>query len=438
MTVAVKPEAAPYLEAFRNQEVNPSDPDWLLDRRGAALKQFAALGFPTRREEPWRFTNLAPLARAAFPPAPRPEPALHRLVLEPYLVGGDAHRIVLINGYVVSALSPVGRLPKGVWLGSTAEALAKRPDLAEAGFDERDATAGQPFAALNGALFGDGFVLALAPGAVLEAPVEIIHIGHADAQSVHPRSAVIARAGSKATLVETFYGSGGAWTNSVLRIELGERASLDHVRIQAELPDAIHFGVTRTRLGRGARYESFTLTTGARLSRQDVQVAIEGEGAYCGVSGAYLLRGEQEATTATVIDHVAPGGTTREVFKGVIDDRAHGVFLGRIGVRPGADKTDAHQLNRNLLLSPRAAVDTKPELEILADDVKCSHGATVGDLDEAALFYLRSRGIDDVAARRMLIEAFATDAIDSAVSVGKLRVHLRRRLTAWLEKSGSS
>ncbi|MGH7124411.1 MAG: Fe-S cluster assembly protein SufD [Stellaceae bacterium] len=437
MTTAVKPETAPYLEAFRTQEGNPSEPDWLLDRRAAALKQFAALGFPTRREEPWRFTNLTPLARTVFPPA-RPGQLTGHLSLEPYRVRDAAHRIVVIDGYEVSTLSPIGRLPEGVWLSSTARALTERPDLAIAGFDERDVTSAQAFASLNGALFGDGFVLALSPGAVLDAPVEIIYANRAPAQSAHPRSAIIAGAGSRATVVETFLGGHDAWTNSVLRIELGEKASLDHVRIQDELPDAIHFGVTRARLERGARYESFTLTTGARLSRQDVQVAIEGEGAYCGVSGAYLLRGEQEATTATVIDHAARGGTTREIFKGVLDDRAHGVFLGRIGVRPGADKTDAHQLNRNLLLSPRAAVDTKPELEILADDVKCSHGATVGDLDEAALFYLRSRGIDEAAARGMLIEAFATDAIETAVPVGELRVHLRRRLGAWLEQNGSS
>jgi Fe-S cluster assembly protein SufD len=437
MTVAIKPETAPYLEAFRSHESGADEPDWLLDHRAAALKQFAALGFPTRRQEPWKFTNLTPLSRAVFPPARPPEPAQYRVLLEPYLVGGAAHRIVLINGYVVPELSPIGRLPKGVWLGSTACALAERPDLALAGFDERDATSAQPFAALNGAFFGDGFVLALEPGAVLEATVEIIHVGRVAAQSVHPRSAVIAGAGSRATVVETFCGSGAGWTNGVLRIDLGADAALNHVRIQDEDTEAIHFGVTRVGLARGARYDNFTLTTGARLSRQDVQVAIEGEGARCGVNGAYLLRGEQEATTATVIDHAAPGGTTREVFKGALEDRAHGVFLGRIAVRPGADKTDAHQLNRNLLLGPRAAVDTKPELEILADDVKCSHGATVGDLDEAALFYLRSRGIDEAAARRMLIEAFAADAIEGAVAAGELRVHLRRRLAAWLEQRGS-
>ena len=437
MSTIIKQEAAPYLEAFQSRESDAAEPDWLRDRRAAALERFASLGFPTRRDEPWRFTNLAPLAREAYPPAPPPKPSKSRLPLEPYLVAGAAHRIVMIDGYVVPELSAIGRLPKGAWLGSTARALAERPDLAEAGYDERDATSAQPFAALNGAFFGDGFVLALAAGAVLEELVEVIHVASTVGRSLHPRSAVIAGAGSRATLVETFCGA-GAWTNGVLRIELGADASLDHVRIQDEALDAIHFGVTRARLGRGARYESFTLTTGARLSRQDVQVVIEGEGARCGVNGAYLLRGQQEATTATVIDHAAPGGTTREVFKGVLEDRAHGVFLGRIAVRPGADKTDAHQLNRNLLLSPRAAVDTKPELEIFADDVKCSHGATVGDLDEAALFYLCSRGIDETAARRLLIEAFATDAIEATVSVGDLAAHLRRRLGVWLEQSGSA
>src|SRR5262249_49372191 len=173
MTTAIKPEAAPYLEAFRSQQANPREPEWLLDRRAAALKKFGTLGFPTRRDEPWRFTNLTPLGRAVFPPAP--PPAKYRPELGSYLVDGAAHRIVLIDGYVGPELSPIGRLPEGVWLGSTARALVERRDLAEAGFDDRDTTAVQPFASLNGALFGDGFVLALAPGAVLDAPIEIIH-----------------------------------------------------------------------------------------------------------------------------------------------------------------------------------------------------------------------------------------------------------------------
>ncbi|HUN49455.1 MAG TPA: SufD family Fe-S cluster assembly protein, partial [Stellaceae bacterium] len=209
------------------------------------------------------------------------------------------------------------------------------------------------------------------------------------------------------------------------------------IKIQIDGREAIHTALTRANLAHSAIYANFTLTLGARLSRQDTQVAINDEQVCLYLDGAYLLRDDQEATTATFVDHAAPNGKTREIFKGVMDDRSHGVFLGKIAVRPGADKTDAHQLNRNLLLSRRASADTKPELEILADDVKCSHGATVGDLDETALFYLRSRGIPEPAARRMLIESFAVDAIESAVTEPGLRAHLRRHLDTWLEKRGS-
>jgi Fe-S cluster assembly protein SufD len=202
--------------------------------------------------------------------------------------------------------------------------------------------------------------------------------------------------------------------------------------LQDEPRDAINFAMTRARLAKGASLDSFALTTGARLSRHDIIARMEGEGARLALNGAYLLRGEQEATTAIVVDHAAPGGTTREVWKGVVDERAHGVFLGTIQVRPHAQKTDAHQLNKNLLLSRRAHVDTKPELEILADDVKCSHGATVGDLDENALFYLRARGIAEPEARRMLIEAFAADALDEVENVA-LRRYLTEHVQTWLD-----
>jgi Fe-S cluster assembly protein SufD len=435
MTV-IKAETAPYLEAFRARSAIPGEPKWLVTRRAAALDRFAELGFPTRREEMWRFNDLKPLTKVPFPPAAAAtvEPA----ALAPYRLEGKAHRLVLVNGRFAPDLSEIGRLPDGVWLGSTAHALKTRPELVEAAFDESDVSGAQPFAALNGAFFADGFILALEPGVSLDLPVEVIHFGRAATPHLcHLRSAVLAEARSRVTLVESFAGTGLSWNNSVMSVRIGEGAALRHVKIQAEAAEAIHFALTRASLGRDARYETFALAVGARLSRQDTQVAMQGEGAHLQLGGAYLLRGEQEATIAPFVDHQAPGGETREVVKGVVDDRAHGVFLGTITVRPGADKTDAHQLNRNLLLSRRAAVDTKPELEIFADDVKCSHGATVGDLDEAALFYLRSRGIAEAEARRMLIEAFAADAIDRANAEGAVDLLLRRVLQSWLEKRGS-
>jgi Fe-S cluster assembly protein SufD len=434
MTV-IKAETAPYLEAFRATAGKGSEPRWLTTRRQTALARFAELGFPTRRDEAWRFNDLRALQRTPFPPAPSGVP-MAADAIEDYRAPGATHRMVFVNGHFAPDLSDIGVLPDGVWLASTARTIAEHPELLQEGLDETDLIGGQAFASLNAALFADGIVLALAPGVVLEHPVEVIHLGQAAApQSVHLRNAVLLGRGSRATLIESFAGQGVYWTNAVTLVQAGEGAVLHHVKLQDEGREAIHFAVVRARLDREARYDSFVLTLGGRLSRHDTLTAMMGDAATCALNGAYLLRGEQEATNATFVDHAAPGGSTQEVFKGVVDERAHGVFLGKIAVRPDAQKTDARQLNRNLLLSPRAAVDTKPELEILADDVKCSHGATVGDLDESAVFYLRTRGIPLVEARRMLIEAFAADALET-VEDAVLRAHLGRHVQRWLAKPG--
>lgn len=434
MTTIIKAETAPYIEAFRARPLL-AEPSWLTARREAALARFAELGFPTRRQEMWRFTDLRPLQRGIFPPAPA-ESAAGPLRLDAQGLAGAAHRLVFVNGRFAPDLSAIGDLPRGAWLASTAATFKARPDLLEQALDETDRLGGQPFAALNAAFFSDGFILSLDPGVVLGAPLEIIHVGRAEGSpSLHLRNAVLLGAGSRATIFESFVGEGVYWTNAVSIMRLAEGARLDHAKLQDEGREAIHFAANRAVLAAGARFDSFLLTLGARLSRHDTLAAINGEGGECGLNGAYLLRGEQEATMATFVDHAAPGGTTREVFKGVVEERAHGIFLGKIAVRPHAQKTNAHQLNRNLLLSPRAVVDTKPELEILADDVKCSHGATIGDLDENALFYLRARGITEAEARRMLIEAFATDALDTVENIG-IRAHLADRLQGWLAYRG--
>jgi Fe-S cluster assembly protein SufD len=427
----VKSDTAPYLDAFRARprEKEKNLPPWVTARREASLARFAELGFPTRRQEAWRFTNLAALQRAAFPPAPALVPMRYRLALEPYVLPDAGHRLLFMDGQVILADAPF--TAPGVWFGTTADALVRRPELAEAAFDASETADAQPFVALNGAFFADGFILALEPGAVLEQPLQIIHLSHTAGHSAHPRSAILAGAGSRATIVETFLGGGASWTNAVTRIRLDAGASVRHVTLQDSAVDSIHFAHNRVTLGRDARYDSFVLTLGAQLSRQESVVAMAGEGATVGLNGAYLLRGTQEATTVAFVDHQAPGGTTRELWKGVVDGRAHGVFLGTIAVRPDAQKTDAQQTNKNLLLSRRAAVDTKPQLEILADDVKCSHGAAVGDLDEAALFYLRARGIAEDEARRMLIEGFAADALDT-VGDAALRAHLAGHVQRWL------
>jgi Fe-S cluster assembly protein SufD len=423
-----KPETAPYRAAF-------APAGTLAEKRREAFARFEKLGFPTRREEAWRFTNLRLLQAEVFLPHPKPLKPAQREgegAISPYFLAGDTHRIVLVNGRFAPALSKIGSLPKGATLGSAAEIAAKQPALAERLLDQTDIAGGQAFASLNAALFADGFVLVVDAGVTLEKPVEIIHWGQAAETSFHLRNLIQLGAGSRATVIESYAGGGRYWTNAVALVDLEAGAALRHVKVQDESTDAIHFGQVRASLGADARYESFVLTLGGRLSRHDSFATFAGEGAACGLFGAYLLRGEQEATNATFVDHAVPKCATSEVFKGVVDERAHGVFLGKIAVRPQAQKTDAHQLNKNLLLSPRANVDTKPELEILADDVKCSHGATVGDLDEQALFYLQARGIPADEARRMLIEAFAADAIDRIEDDTALRAHLLAHVQRWL------
>ena len=343
----------------------------------------------------------------------------------------QTHRIVLLDGRVSKELSNIGSLPGGALLLPAAEALKTRPELIQAAFDASEETGAQPFASLNAAFFADGFVLALEPGVVLETPVEIIHFG-ASAGAFHLRNIIHAGAGSSATIVETAVSAGASWTNTVTAAIVGAGATIRHVKIQDEAKDAIHLSMVRSTVAEGGRYETFVLTLGARLSRQDIHVAAAGEAASVAINGAYLLRGEQEATIAPFVDHQALGCQTTEIVKGVMQDQAHGVFLGKMAVRPGADGTDAHQLNQNLLLSPKASVDTKPELEIFADEVKCSHGATVGDLDENALFYLQARGIYEEAARAMLVEAFAASVIDAAGLNPALSAHLQRHVREWL------
>jgi Fe-S cluster assembly protein SufD len=417
-----------YTKAFQAPD---GEPAWLAERRRGALARFAELGLPTRRQENWRFTNVRALETTVYPPAAG-ETAGDESVLAGHRLGSPSHRIVLVNGRYAAALSDVSRLPAGVWLGSLEAALKDLPDLAAELFDGSEAVANQPFVALNAAFAGDGFVLVLDDGIALDWPVEIIHLGRAASPvSVHTRHAVMAGKYSRASIVESHAGSGPYWRNAVAMIRLGEGAAVHHVTLQDEAREAIHTTATRVALAAASRYDAFTLTLGAQLSRADTVATIDGEGAYCGINGAYLLRGSQEATTATLIDHAAPGSETREVFKGVVEDRSHGVFQGKIRVRREAQKTNAHQLNKNLLLSARAAVDSKPELEIYADDVKCSHGATVGDLDETAMFYLQTRGIAEADARRMLIEAFAAEAIE-LVEHAPIQAYLRRHLDHWL------
>ncbi|MFQ5775388.1 MAG: Fe-S cluster assembly protein SufD [Kiloniellaceae bacterium] len=394
---------------------------WLRALREGAMEHFAATGLPTPRLESWKYTNLRPLEKVGFAAARSDSVGIDRLpTLFPHGHGG--HRLVFVNGWFRPDLSATDDLRDGVQAGSLAAALERVPDTLAEHLGRIGDFGAQPMLALNTAMMADGFVLRVRRGVAVDLPIEVVYVGAApDAPlAYHPRNLIVLEPGSRATIVEHHAGLGDGtyFVNSGSEIAVGDGARLHHYKVQAETAGAFHLSTVQANVARDGVYDGFVLTRGARLSRNEVTVRLQGAGAECHLNGVYMLRGEQHCDTTTVIDHLAPRTSSREVFKGAIDDRARGVFQGRIVIHPDAQKSDGHQLSKALLLSDRAEIDAKPELEIYADDVKCSHGAAAGDLDPDALFYLRARGIPEEAARHMLIEAFLSDTINELAAEG--------------------
>lgn len=412
---------------------------WLETLRQRAIEQFAEAGLPTIRDEVWKFTNLRALDRDLYVPAPIRENSIAVGDLEPNFPADlDCHRLVFVNGYLRADLSDLGALPPVVRLASLAYLLDNDPEAVAEYFS--DAIAGHSPVALNTAFMTDGAVLTIGDGVTLDRPVHLLYLAAPDDRTtaIHTRNLIVASAGAVATVIESYAAtnSGAYWTNAVTDVIADADASLHHIKLQGEGAEAFHLAATRARLARGAAYDSFVLQTGARLARNEIAATLGGSNIDCRLSGAYLGRGKQHLDNTTLVDHAEPDSYSNEHYKGVLDGNAHGVFQGKIVVRPDAQKTDAHQLNKNLLLSETAQADTKPELEIYADDVKCSHGATVGEIDDDALFYMRARGIGDDEARRLLVEAFVGEIVDR-VSNEPIRAHLRQTVAQWLAAGGA-
>jgi len=428
----VKPEARPYLDAF---EQNPqTEPGPLARHRRRGLARFAETGFPSRKSERWRYLDLQPLAQHPLLPAAAPSAGVLQAAhehLTGLLLPGKGPRLVLVDGYFAQDLSSLA-MPEGVWFGPTSAALAERAELLDELAAEPRGGSEHPFLALNAAFFAGGYVLEIAPGVALDDPIEIIHLGSgARASSFHTRSLIRSGAGSRASVLEVYAGEGRYWRNDFVAIQLADGAELARTAVIEEAAEALHLARIDATLGRAASFAGFALILGGRTVRHEASVAMEGENARCRLDGAFIVTGRDEANIVTTIDHQVPGGQTRELIKGVAAGRGHGAFQGNIIVREDAQKTDAHQLSRNLLIGARAAIDTKPQLEIYADDVKCSHGASIGDLDEAALFYLEARGIPAEEARHMLIDGFLREVVET-VDDFATRVHLLRRLAGRL------
>ena len=409
----------PFLKGFEAFSANggADAPQSIRALRLAAITRFETLGFPTTRNEDWHFTSVAPIADAALTPLTSSTGSVTREQIAPFLVSADWHTIVFVNGRYNAALSGGAELPDGVRVLPLAQAYDELPLLIEQHMGRVTSFDAHSFTALNTAFINDGAVIHVAKDIELATPIHLLFVSDASAVdgAAQPRNLVVLDHFAKATVVESYAGlaKGRYLTNAVTEAVLHDGATLTHLKLQRESDDAFHVGTLDARQARESHLFSFSFATGAALSRTNVYTSLGGEGCGATLNGLYLGDGEQHIDHQTRIEHVAPNCYSRELYKGILDDRSHGVFNGKVYVHPEAQKTDGKQTNNTLLLSEHARIDTKPQLEIFADDVKCTHGATVGRLDETSLFYMKSRGIQAKAARDLLTYAFAADVLET-------------------------
>jgi Fe-S cluster assembly protein SufD len=404
-------------------------------QRAAAFDVFAKTGLPHRRIEDWKYTDLRALMREAKPLAAPPDSAAKARAKTAGALLGDVEtrRLMFVDGAFVAELSDVAALEPGLSVGSLADALSNGdPTLAR--HLGKLAPASDAAVALNTALMGDGAVIRIAAGSTIERPIHLLFVASAKPAATFVRSLVVVEQGARAMLIESHEGPAGSdyQVNAALEIFVGDEAHVDHVKIIVEGAEALHVSTLAAAIGARARFNAFTFTAGGAVVRNQLFLKFDGEDTVAGIRGATLIKGRQHADTTLVADHAARGCQSREMFKTVLDDEAHGVFQGRIIVRPHAQKTDAKMMTRALLLSERAEADNKPELEIFADDVQCGHGATAGALDDDLKFYLMARGIPQAEAEALLIRAFLGEAIEGIEHAG-LREALMDAVVAWLE-----
>jgi len=436
--MAAAGEREHYLSQFEKL-AGATGPAWLRSIREAAISRFAEIGFPTPREEDWKYTNVLPVVKTPFRPAPElaTNGAVLRVIAD--LAGETAKgsRLVFVNGLFSEALSSVDRLPEGVRVESLAQAAAKGDEVVERHLARHARYDQNGFTALSTAFLHDGALVIVPQGKVVDEPIEILFVSSAGKGEIvaHPRTLVVCGQGSQAALVELYASAanGSSLTNAVVEVVLGDGSRLEHLKLLREGDQAAHVATTEVAQGRDSVYKSSSIALGAAFARNNLNVTLEAEGAECSLDGLYMPGGEQFIDNHTSIDHRVPHGTSRELYKGVLGGKSRAVFNGKVIVRPGAQKTDAQQTNKNLLLSERAEVDTKPELQIHADDVKCAHGAAIGQLDPEALFYLKSRGFGEAAGRKLLTTGFVNEVI-GRIGIASVLPILERLVGARLER----
>ncbi len=433
MSTAVTNSISPGLLALTNTLAAQSVAPVLAAMRANGASAFAQLGFPTTRNEDWLYTNVSSLNERTF----TQDGVTDRVGdadLTPFLFGQpEWPRVVFVNGQWSEMLSTLDTLPEGVRVQSLAQAVRDNSEMVSRYLGTVVPANRDGFSALNASAVGVGAVVHVAKEMVSDTPLHIVHVSTAGANDLlsQPRHLIVVEPHAKASVIESFVSLGDAanFTNTVTEVVVEDGATLNHLRIQQESSRAVHIGTVEARQGRDSHFISFSFIAGAALSRTNIYTVLHGEGCGTTLNGLYLLDGKQHGDTQTRVEHVAPRCFSREMYKGLLDGASHGVFNGKVYVHPEAQKTDGKQTNQTLLLSDKARIDTKPQLEIFADDVKCTHGATVGRIDETALFYLKSRGVGATLARQLLMYAFAADVLE-AIECEPVRDELERATLA--------
>ncbi|MBN9616934.1 MAG: Fe-S cluster assembly protein SufD [Acidobacteriales bacterium] len=430
--------AGTYLDAFSELEQRGSkQPEWLRSLRQEAFASFCDTGFPTIKDEAWRFTSVAPISQTVFSLPEAGPSGVTRAEVEAFRIDGTACSLVFVNGRFAPELSDQPKLAAGVHAGSLGEALAGDTGALELQLGLKLALQNDAFSSLNTAFIEDGACIRIARGTVLEAPIHLLFLstGAEEPLMFHHRNLIVAEANTQVGIVEEHISlaDGVTFSNVVTELIAAENAVASHYMIERKNRQSFHVATLRIQQERSANVSSHSFLLGGALVRNNVHPVFAGEGGECLINGLFIGEDRQHLDNYMLVEHASPRCNSHQYYNGILNDHAHGVFHGRIIVHKDAQKTDSKQTNRNLLLSDDAQIDTKPQLEIYADDVKCTHGATIGQMDDNALFYLRSRGLDENAARSLLLFAFAGECT-GRIKPGPVRAHIEKLVRRALPK----
>ncbi len=426
MTQLMIERELPFLTLL-NSKPETRDSQIVSDLRRRAEESYGRLGLPTTELEEWKYTNVSPLAKLDLR-LPESSRGLRKSDLGSFSLGESVMELVFVNGRYSSVLSNAGAFDSPLLIRALSSVTEESSQAIDRHLTRAADFSTHAFVALNTAMFEDGVLIVVPPGLVVDRPIHILFVTRSDVPVItNPRVLIVAEKESHVSVIETYagLGAGGSFTNTVSEILVMESASVHHYKVQREPAGSFHIGTASFLQHRSSQVSSFVITLGSGLSRNEVNVRLEGEGADCSLDGLYLLDGRQHADNHTVVDHVVPHTSCNELYKGVLDGKSTGVFDGKIIVRKDAQKTSSQQRNHNLLLTDEATADSKPQLEIHADDVKCTHGSTIGQLEEDSLFYLQARGIGLEHARNLLTYGFASEVVEK-MKVEPLREQLQK------------